>query len=130
MGATAIHFISRLVKDSIDPVIALIYSMAAAFVVSLCFYPLAAQSLQSSFALNKATAFCIALGICTAVAQLGIYLMFKSGAPMSLATPLVRFAPAIFATVLGLAFFQESLKLHHYFGLAFAFLGFYLITKP
>ena len=69
------------------------------------------------------------MGLSVALANLGIFWMFQAGAPISIATPLVRFAPAIFAVLIGVLLFQEVLKLHHLIGLFMAAGGFYLMTK-
>lgn len=128
-GATGIHYFSKLAKGTIDPVIALVYTTAAALAVSLCFLPLAAEPFSKSLALSKPVLLYVSVGACIALAHLGIFLMFKAGAPLSLATPLVRFAPAVLAVILGLIFFQETIKLHQWLGLGLAFISFYLITK-
>lgn len=130
LGATGIHVLSRFAKGTLDPVWALVVSMGAAFAVSLCFIPLAGVSASKDLSLSKPFLIYSAVGFCVAIAHLGIYLMFKAGAPLSLATPLVRFAPAAVVILVGLLFFQEALKWYQILGLALAFVSFYLITKP
>jgi uncharacterized membrane protein len=129
LGATGIHFFSKIAKGSIDPIIALVYTMVAGLVFSLCFLPFASEPFAKSFSEGKAVVLYALVGVCIAFAHLGIYWMFQAGAPISIATPLVRFAPAVFAVLLGVLFFQESLKLHHAFGLFLAACGFFLMTR-
>jgi len=128
-GATGIHFFSKLANGAISPLIALSYTMAAGFVFSLCFLPFAQEDALKSFREGKAIILYCAVGICIAVAHMGIFWMFQAGAPMSIATPLVRFGPAVFAVLLGVLFFHEVLKIHHILGLMLAAAGFYLMTR-
>ena len=129
ISATGIHFFSKLAKGMIDPLIAVIYTMAAGLIVAFAFYPFARETFDKSITNYKALALYALIGFCITVAHIGIYFMFKSGAPMSMATPLVRFAPAVFALFLGLFIFHETIKLHQWLGILLAFGGFYLMTK-
>lgn len=55
--------------------------------------------------------------------------MFRAGAPMSIATPLARFVPAILAVLQGVFFFQETLKATQIAGLVLAVIAVILVTK-
>ena len=127
--ATGVHFFARLAKGTIDPTVAVSYSMFFALVVSLFFLPAAKDEVIKSFTETKGIILYALVGTSIAFAQLGIYWMFQAGAPISIATPLVRFAPAVFAVLIGVLFFHEVLKIHHVIGLLFAALGFYLMTQ-
>ncbi|MFK7839616.1 MAG: EamA family transporter [Bdellovibrionales bacterium] len=128
-GATGIHFFSKLAKDSIDPVVALTFTMLAGLILSLCFLPFAKSSFVDALSHTRGILFYALVGVSIVIANLGIFWMFQAGAPMSVATPIVRSAPAIFAIFLGVLFFQETLKMHHILGLLLAASGFFLLTK-
>ncbi len=128
-GATGIHFFSKIAKGNIEPPIALVYTMAAGLLFSICFAFFSNESFVKSMSETKAIALYGAVGISICVANLGIFWMFQAGAPISIATPLVRSAPAIFAVLLGVFFFGEHLKLHHIMGMLLAGVGFFFMTK-
>ena len=128
-GATGIHFFSKLSNVALDPVHLVVFTMAMAFLFSLCFLPLATQnSLKYQLSLRDILLYS-AVGLCVAVAHLGIFYMFRAGAPMSIATPLVRFAPAVLAVLLGYLVFQEQLRLVQIIGIILAAFSVMLVTR-
>ncbi|MCB1591012.1 MAG: EamA family transporter [Alphaproteobacteria bacterium] len=129
VSATGIHFFSKLAKDTVDPMIALVITTGAAFAVSLCFLPAAQDGLVKSLTFSKGPVLYTLVGLCIALAHLGIFFMFKAGAPMSLATPIARFFPAVLAVILGVAFFNEALKPTQIAGLVLAVIAVVLVVK-
>ena len=130
-GATGIHFFSKLAKGTMDPFVGLVYTTGAAFMFALLFLPMAQGDLARSFSTyNKGVVFYALVGLCITIAHIGIFLMFRADAPMSIATPLARFVPAILAVFLGVFFFHESLKLTQILGLVLAVIAVFLVTKP
>jgi len=129
ISAIGIHLFAKLAKGTIDQTVAVAYSMFFGFLVALFFLPVAKDEILKSFSETKGIMLYTLGGASIAFAQLGIYWMFQAGAPISIATPLVRFAPAVFAVLIGVLLFQEILKFHHVIGLLMAAGGFYLMTK-
>ncbi|MCB1680324.1 MAG: EamA family transporter [Rhodospirillales bacterium] len=129
VSATGIHFFSRLAKDTVDPMIALVITTGAAFAFSLCFLPAAQDGLVKNLTFSRGPVLYALVGICISLAHLGIFYMFKAGAPMSLATPIARLLPAILAVILGLFSFQETLKATQIAGLVLAVFAVVLVVK-
>ena len=128
-GATGLHVFSKLAKGTIDPTSGLVFAMGAAFVFALLLSQFADSSFVKSFGNIKGIALYALVGVSVALANIGIFWMFQAGAPISIATPLVRFGPAVFAVLLGVLLFNEVLKIHHVIGLIFGVISFYLLTK-
>lgn len=57
------------------------------------------------------------------------FYMFKAGAPMSLATPIARFLPAVLAVILGVFYFHETLKMTQILGLVLSFVAVFLVVN-
>ena len=72
VSATGIHFFSKLAKDTVDPMIALVITTGAAFAVSLCFLPAAQDGLVKSLTFSKGPVLYTLVGLCIALAHLGV----------------------------------------------------------
>lgn len=127
--ATGIHFFSQMAKNTVDPVIALVITTGSAFLLSLCLLPAAQDGLVKNLNFGKGPVLYMLVGACITFAHLGIFYMFKAGAPMSLATPIARFLPAILAVILGVVVFHETLKPLQIAGLALAVVAVVLTVK-
>jgi len=128
VGATGIHFFSKLANNTMPFIYGLSITMAAALVSALVILPAAQGPLLKADVFSKNTVFYILVGVCITLAHFGIFAMFKAGAPMSVATPFVRFAPAVLAVLIGLLYFQEAIKPVQMLGVGLAALSFYLVT--
>ncbi len=128
-GATGIHFFAKLSKHILDPVHAVILTTGVAFFCALCFLPFSTKDFIKSEMTVREILICGGVGLCITVAQLGIFYMFRAGAPISIATPLVRFAPAVLAVFLGYIVFQEQLKILQVIGLVMAVVSVVLVTQ-
>ncbi len=129
VAATGIHFFSQLAKDTIDPIIALVITTGTAFLLSLCFLPMAQEGLVKNINFGKGPVLYMLVGLCIMLAHLGIFYMFKAGAPMSLATPIARFLPAVLAVILGVFYFHETLKMTQILGLILSFVAVFLVVN-
>ncbi len=129
VSATGIHFFSKLAKGTIDPLVALSITTGSAFLLALCFLPAVQGDISKNLYFGKGPMLYMLVGFCITLAHLGIFYMFRADAPMSLATPIARFLPAILAVILGVAFFQETLKPTQIFGLVLAVVAVVLVVK-
>lgn len=68
-----------------------------------------------------------AMGITFSFVTLGLYLTFGAGAPISLASPLIRLGGLLLASFVGLMFFQEPFSWRYGFGVLMVCGGLYLI---
>ncbi len=70
----------------------------------------------------------LGVGIAFTTVTIGLYVTFSAGAPISLASPLVRLAGLLAASLAGLVLFQEPLTWRYVLGMLFAISGVYLIV--
>lgn len=83
--------------------------------------PLHAQPVAYLYALG--------VGVSFSAVTVGLYATFGAGAPISLASPFVRLAGLVIASVVGLTLFSEPLTLRYVIGMALVFVGLYLIIS-
>lgn len=69
----------------------------------------------------------VGVGVCFTTVTVGLYLTFGAGAPVSLASPLVRLGGLVVASVVGIAAFGEPLTLRYAGGVLLTLAGLYLI---
>lgn len=81
--------------------------------------PLHAQPVAYLYALG--------VGVSFSAVTVGLYATFGAGAPISLASPFVRLAGLVIASVVGLTLFNEPLSLRYLLGMVLVFGGLYLI---
>ncbi len=70
----------------------------------------------------------VGVGICFSAVTVGLYLTFGAGAPVSLASPFIRLAGLIVASVVGLSLLGEPVTLRYGAGMFLALIGLYLIV--
>jgi len=71
--------------------------------------------------------YALGVGVSFAVVTIGLYATFNAGAPISLASPLVRLGGLVVASFVGIVFFHEVLTVRYVIGMLCVFLGLYLI---
>ncbi len=71
--------------------------------------------------------YALGVGISFAAVTIGLYATFNAGAPISLASPLVRLGGLVVASFVGIVFFHEVLTVRYVMGMLCVFLGLYLI---
>lgn len=81
--------------------------------------PLHAQPVAYLYALG--------VGISFSAVTVGLYATFGAGAPISIASPLVRLAGLVVASIVGLTLFGEPLTARYVIGMLLVFGGLYLI---
>lgn len=69
----------------------------------------------------------VGVGVAFSAVTIGLYFTFGAGAPLSLASPLVRIAGLLIASLAGLFLFQEAFTWRYLLGMAMAIGGVYLI---
>ena len=69
----------------------------------------------------------VGVGLAFSAVTIGLYFTFGAGAPLSLASPLVRIGGLLIASMAGLLFFQEAFTWRYLLGMALAIAGVYLI---
>lgn len=71
--------------------------------------------------------YALGVGVSFSAVTVGLYATFGAGAPISLASPFVRLAGLMVASIVGLTLFNEPLTFRYAFGMALVFSGLYLI---
>lgn len=71
--------------------------------------------------------YALGVGVSFSAVTVGLYATFGAGAPISLASPFVRLAGLVIASVVGLTLFNEPLSLRYLLGMVLVFGGLYLI---
>jgi drug/metabolite transporter (DMT)-like permease len=69
----------------------------------------------------------VGVGLAFSLVTLGLYITFSAGAPISLASPTIRLAGLLLASLAGIAMFDEPLTGRYILGLSLACSGIYLI---
>ena len=72
--------------------------------------------------------YAVGVGISFSAVTVGLYLTFGAGAPISVASPLIRLGGLLVASLVGLLILHESLSLRYAAGMLLVFLGLYLIV--
>ena len=68
-----------------------------------------------------------AVGLAFALVTVGLYATFGAGAPLSLASPLIRLGGLVLVSLVGLIFFKEPVTWRYVIGMLLACGGIYLI---
>ena len=71
--------------------------------------------------------YALGVGVSFSAVTIGLYATFTAGAPISLASPLVRLGGLVVASAVGFVLFREELTVRYIAGMLFVFLGLYLI---
>lgn len=72
----------------------------------------------------------IGVGIAFAMVTIGIYATFGAGAPISIASPIIRLAGLLIASAVGILFFHEAITWRYALGAALTMTGIYfLLTR-
>lgn len=70
----------------------------------------------------------VGVGVSFCLVTVGLYATFEAGAPISLASPLIRLGGLLIASAVGLLFWHEPLTLRYALGIALVCGGVYLIV--
>jgi drug/metabolite transporter (DMT)-like permease len=70
----------------------------------------------------------VGVGVAFSAVTIGLYFTFGAGAPVSLASPLVRIGGLLIASMVGLLLFREGFTLRYLLGMVLAIGGVYLIV--
>jgi len=71
----------------------------------------------------------IGVGVAFSAVTIGLYLTYSAGAPISVASPIIRLGGVLVASVVGVAVLREPLTPRYLVGIALASAGVYLIIK-
>jgi uncharacterized membrane protein len=69
----------------------------------------------------------VGVGVAFSLVTLGLYITFGAGAPISLASPLIRLSGVLVASLVGIAWLREPLSARYLLGFVLVSLGVYLI---
>ena len=78
----------------------------------------------------QAIVFAIGVGVAFTLVTIALYGAFRAGAPISVASPLIRLAGLLIASVVGVLFWKEGISVRYIVGMALSLAGIYLIVKP
>jgi len=71
--------------------------------------------------------YALGVGVSFSAVTIGLYATFNAGAPISLASPLVRLGGLVVASIVGFVLFREGLTVRYIAGMLLVFLGLYFI---
>ena len=77
----------------------------------------------------KGALYALAVGCSFTLVTLLLYFMFRGGAPISVASPVVRLAGLLVASAAGVLLWQEVITARYVCGMIFSLIGIYLIIK-
>jgi len=78
----------------------------------------------------QAILFAIGVGVAFTLVTIALYGAFRVGAPISVASPLIRLAGLLIASVAGVVFWKEGISARYVVGMLLSVIGIYLIVKP
>ena len=78
---------------------------------------------------TKGVVFATGVGVMFATVTFCMYAAFRSGAPISLASPVIRLGGLLVASVAGVVLWKEPLTLRYGMGLTLVFAGIFLMLK-
>ncbi len=128
-GGVGIHAFSKLAKPYIDPIYTFLLAGGVFFAISIVTFLMVGGREHIAQTPTKGIVFALCAGVATAVANLGVFLMYKAGAPMSVAMPITRTSTAVLAVLLGFFLFAEKLTFVNLTGVAFAVAAIVLIAR-
>jgi bacterial/archaeal transporter family protein len=71
--------------------------------------------------------YALGVGVSFSAVTIGLYATFTAGAPISLASPLVRLGGLVIASIIGFVIFHEAITVRYIAGMLLVFSGLYLI---
>lgn len=78
----------------------------------------------------RAAIFAVGVGVAFTLVTIALYGAFKAGAPISVASPLIRLAGLLIASAIGVVFWKEGISLRYAVGMILSVAGIVLIVKP
>ncbi len=117
-GGVGIHLFSKLSRDLIHPSYAIFISSGVYFIAaSIYFFSTGGREyiMETS---GKGLLIASLAGVCVAAANMALFYMYKSGAPISVALPATRMVTIVLAVIIGIFFFAEKLSLLKLLGIA------------
>src|SRR5688500_16941330 len=78
----------------------------------------------------QAAVFAVGVGVAFTLVTIALYGAFRVGAPISMASPLIRLAGLLIASVVGVLFWKEGISVRYVIGMALSVIGIFLIVKP
>jgi uncharacterized membrane protein len=78
----------------------------------------------------QAIMFAVGVGVAFTLVTIALYGAFRAGAPISVASPLIRLAGLLIASVVGVVFWKEGISTRYVLGMVLSVAGLYLIVKP
>ena len=108
-GGLMVHLFSRLARGEIDVFYANLTAMTASLIVSFIAYTIFSEQGSIANASIKGVALSALVGVSSAIATIGIFAMYRAGAPMSVAVPLTRSGVATISILFGVFLLAEKL---------------------
>ena len=78
----------------------------------------------------QAIIFAVGVGVAFTLVTIAMYAVFRAGAPISLASPLIRLAGLLIASAVGVLFWKEGISVRYVIGMVLSLAGIFLIMKP
>lgn len=123
-----VHLFSRLARGEIDVFYANLIAMTASVIVSLVAYIIFSEQGSIVDASAKGVALSAMVGASSALATIGIFAMYRTGAPMSVAVPLTRSGVATISVLFGVFLLAEKLTALNIAGVVLSVIAIILMT--
>ena len=99
------------------------------FLAGLIWWLIDRKNVADSAITTKGVVFATGVGVMFATVTFCMYAAFRAGAPISLASPVIRLGGLVVASIAGLMLWKEPLTGRYAIGLALVFSGIFLMLK-
>ena len=99
------------------------------FAAGLIWWLMDRRNVEASAITTKGVVFATGVGVMFATVTFCMYAAFRAGAPISLASPVIRLGGLLVASVAGVVLWKEPLTLRYAMGLMLVFVGIFLMLK-
>ena len=128
VALAAADFFIKMASGKLSNSLGLLIYGSCTFVAGLSWFLLDKARGLSVQAQTAGILFATGVGVSFSLVTVGLYLTFGAGAPISLASPLIRVGGLIVASLAGLIILNEPLTLRYTAGMVLAVCGVYLIV--
>lgn len=99
------------------------------FAAGLVWWLIDRKNVAMSATTTKGVIFATGVGVMFATVTFCMYAAFRAGAPISLASPVIRLGGLVVASIAGLVLWKEPLTVRYAMGLTLIFAGIFLMLK-
>ncbi len=129
IGSVGIHLFTKLSSQDVNPLLSIFIAHIVATILIGFLYFIFKQGNDIKSIETKSFIWILLIGLSIAIANFSVIYMYKYGAPMSTAIPITRTAVSLFAVVIGIIFFLETVSLVQFAGFILSLVSIYMMTR-